>query len=226
MRVAALFSGGKDSTWALRWAMEEGMDVAHLVSVFSTTDDSWMYQVPGVELARLAAKALGIPQVEVHVDGTAEQELDPLRDALARLNVEGVVSGAIRSRYQRDRLDRLCAGLGLRSIAPLWHTEPGSRLRAMTAPGWDVRMVGVSAEGLGPELLGVRWDEQFVQDLAARSARFRLDVDGEGGEYETVVLRAPGWTARIEPVRSRVAWHRDRGTWVVEEARLVRTDPI
>jgi diphthine-ammonia ligase len=221
LRVAVLYSGGKDSNYALFWAIHQGWEVPHLVSVFSTTGESWMYQVPGLELTRLSARAVGIDHVEVEVDGTPDVELIPLRECLAGLDIDGIISGALRSEYQRRRLDQICDEIGICSFSPLWHTRPGKMLREMVEEGWDIRLVSVSSEGLGPELLGKRLDGDVLDHLEGVARRYRINIDGEGGEFETVVLGGPGWRGRVEVVSSRVEWHRDHGTWVVGEARVV-----
>jgi len=59
-----LFSGGKDSSWAVYQALEDGLNVSRLLTVHPS-DDSYMYHVPETQLARLAAESIGIELVEV-----------------------------------------------------------------------------------------------------------------------------------------------------------------
>ena len=119
-RWVALFSGGKDSSWALYRALEEGLDVAHLLTVHPG-DDSYMYHVPETRLAALAAESIGIDLIEVDpenlgaadVDDAGAQgdrELEPLEEALTELQSEmdgdlaGVTAGAVESEYQTSRI--------------------------------------------------------------------------------------------------------------------------
>src|SRR6056297_724865 len=60
----SLFSGGKDSSWALYRALERGYSVERLLTVHPE-GDSYMYHVPETRLAGLAAESIGIPLVEV-----------------------------------------------------------------------------------------------------------------------------------------------------------------
>jgi len=91
----SLFSGGKDSSWALYRALEEGLDVGRLVTVHPE-GDSYMYHVPATRLADLAAESIGIPLVSVEPDDFAaadatdsgeqgDTELEPLEAALSEL---------------------------------------------------------------------------------------------------------------------------------------------
>ena len=75
MRVAALFSGGKDSTLAA-WVVENhGWEVTHLVTVRPRASDSWMFHVPNLNLTPLIAEAWGKPLVTVETSGEEGREL-------------------------------------------------------------------------------------------------------------------------------------------------------
>ena len=63
MRVAALFSGGKDSTYATYVAMQRGWDVTHLLSVLPEDHDSMLFHTPNLHLTHLQAEAMRIPLV-------------------------------------------------------------------------------------------------------------------------------------------------------------------
>ncbi|HEX2021630.1 MAG TPA: diphthine--ammonia ligase [Candidatus Thermoplasmatota archaeon] len=220
MRIAALVSGGKDSVLAAHVAQNHGWDLTHVVTVRPRAGDSWMFHAPNTALAPLLAGAFGLPLVEVDTPARPEEEVDDLERALAPLPIDGFVSGALASEYQRTRLERIGHRLGLRSFTPLWHKKPEEVLRTVRGPGWDVRFAAVAAEGLDEAWLGRRLDEQAERDLARLHGRHGIHVGGEGGEYETLVLDAPCYQKRIEVVSARKAWGRDSGTWIVEEARL------
>lgn len=129
----SLFSGGKDSSWALYRALEEGLNVTRLLTVHPS-DDSYMYHVPATDLASLAAESTGIELVEVHpgdleatdVEDSGAQgdaELEPLEAALSDLQSEidlaGVTAGAIESEFQTNRIEGMCDRLGIDLFAPL-----------------------------------------------------------------------------------------------------------
>lgn len=220
MRVAALVSGGKDSVLALHVAQCHGWDVTHVVTVRSRAADSWMFHVPNTDLAPLLAEAVGAPLVTVWTQGEKEREVADLERALGELPLDGFVSGALASEYQRTRLEGLGHRLGLKSFTPLWHKDPREVLRTVSGPGWDVRFAAVAAEGLDERWLGRRMDAAAIEDLERLNRKYGVHVAGEGGEYESLVLDAPCFRRRIEVVRARPDWRRDGGAWVVEEARL------
>lgn len=221
MRIAALVSGGKDSVLALWCAQNSGWDVTHIVTVRPKVDDSYMFHAPNTALAPVFAEAMGLPLVEVETAGAKEAEITDLERALGDLDVDGFVSGALASEYQRTRLEGIGHRTGLKSFTPLWHKRPEEVLATVGGAGWDVRFTAVAAEGLSEAWLGKRFDASASRDLAALHARHGLHVGGEGGEYESLVLDAPCYQKRIDVVRSRREWRRDHGVWRVEEARLV-----
>ncbi|MGQ0536758.1 MAG: TIGR00289 family protein [Methanobacteriota archaeon] len=225
MRVACLFSGGKDSTLAHDVVRMWGWDVAALVTLVPRTGESWMFHVPNVHLTKLHAEALGLPLVSVTTSGEKERELDDLAAALSRLDVEGVVTGAVASEYQRVRVERVAHRLGLKVFSPLWHKSGEEIVARIVSGGYDVRIVGVFAEGLSREWLGRRVDAAFVEDV--RRLRRRIHVAGEGGEYESLVLDGPFFSARIELVETETEWDGHRGTLGVRAARLApRAAPV
>ncbi|WP_174590178.1 diphthine--ammonia ligase [Methanocella conradii] len=219
MRVAALFSGGKDSSYALFCAQHYGWDVTCLVSVFSASQASYMYHVPAIELTRLAAESLGMPLVEVCTPPEPEAELLPLKEALSRLEIDGIVSGALASEYQRRRLDQICQDIGIKSFAPLWHKNQRDYVRELVAEGFEVMVTGCYAEGLGEEWLGKILDDKALEELDRLHEKYGISVAGEGGEYESFVAYGPHMSRRV-CIEYEKQWRRDSGKIIVKKAWL------
>ncbi len=219
MRVAVLFSGGKDSSYALFCAQHYGWDVAHLVTVFSTSAESYMYHVPAIELTRLAAESIGIPLVEVGTPPEPEAELVPLKEALGELDIDGIVSGALASEYQRRRLDQVCQSVGIKSFAPLWHKNQRDYVHEMVDEGFEVMVTGCYAEGLDESWLGRVLDHKALAALDRLHDRYGISVAGEGGEYESFVAYGPHMGRRVA-VEYEKEWKRDSGKIIVKNAWL------
>lgn len=220
MRIAALFSGGKDSSYALFCALHMGWDVAHLVTVFSSSEESYMYHVPAIELTRLAAESIGIGLVEVVTPPEPEKELIPLQDTLASLDVDGIISGALASEYQRRRLDQICEEIGVKSFAPLWHKNPRELVGDMVDQGFEIMIAGCYAEGLDERWLGRVLDQKALAELDRLHDRYGIHVAGEGGEYESMVLFGPHMKRRIS-LEYEKAWRIHSGKINVKKAWLV-----
>lgn len=224
MRVAALLSGGKDSVAAVEVARGHGWEVVGALIVKPAQDDAWMFHTPNLAAAVGVAECLGLPVAEVAVRSGAAEEVADLEAALARLkrewNLDGFVSGALASEYQRTRLDAIGHRVGLKSFAPLWHKEPVAYVRSLLRAGWDIRFSRTAAEGVPNAWCGMRLDEAKLD--AMRTHKARPHPAGEGGEYETLVLDAPGFTRRLVVEKATVEATASRATWAVA---AWRTEP-
>ena len=196
MRVAVLYSGGKDSNYALYWALKQGFEVKYLVSMVSESDESYMYHVPNIHLTELQAKAVGIPLVKGFTSGEKEKEVEDMKAVLEGLRIDGVVAGALASEYQKKRVDRVAEELGIESFAPAWHRDPVDYMREIIGI-FDVVMVGTAAYGLDERWLGRRIDAKTLEELVRLHEKYKIHVAGVGGEFETCVRDAPFFKARI-----------------------------
>lgn len=195
----ALVSGGKDSLYAAYLFECQLGTVDELLTLRPGDPESLLFHTPNLSLVELQARAWGKPHREASVDGAGEPaEMAALRRALA--SARGwVTAGAIASSYQWARLSRVCFDLGRPLYAPLWGKDPGRVVRAEIEAGLDIRLVHLAAEGLTDDLLGRRLDTAMLTELERRSAAGPgLHVAGEGGEFETLIVDAPFWRARLE----------------------------
>ncbi len=228
MRVCALFSGGKDSTFALHWAVLKGFEVVCLVTLEPARQDSWMFHRPAVQLTRLQARALGLPQVYVETSGEKGKELDDLRRALGKaaesFGVRGVVTGALLSDYQRMNINIVCEELGLKVYSPLWRKDQRRYMRELVEFGFEFIITAIDVYGLSPEFLGRVITRDDVERIISLADRYGFNPAFEGGEAETLVLYAPLFKARLQ-VSGRVvrtgpySWR-----YVIERAHLVNVD--
>jgi len=191
VKVAVLSSGGKDSSAALWWAQCKGWEITNIVTMMVKGNDSWMFQIPGTSLVEHQAKLCGIKWISVTTDGIAEEEVTDLENALSVLEIDGIVSGSIRSDYQKNRLERMCERLGIHSFTPLWHQPSLIHMRGLVENGFKVMLTGISADGLSEVWLGKILDSNSLAELELLAEKYRFSVDGEGGEYETLVLAGP-----------------------------------
>lgn len=210
MKTAVLFSGGKDSCYALYWAQNQAWDVECLVSLIPEREDSYMFHYPCIDLVDAQAELTDIPLIKKDTKAEKEKELEDLKNALKKAKeygIEGVISGAVASEYQRTRLERVCHELGLKSFTPLWHKDQEQLLRA-EAKCMEIMIVGVYAEGLDERWLGRVIDKEAIDELSQNKL---LSPVGEGGEFETLTVNAPFFRERLETVEIKKEWDGTRG---------------
>ncbi len=221
--VAVLFSGAKDSTFAIYKAMNMGFNVKSLVTLIPRSDESYMFHHPNIQWTRLQAEALGIPLITKETEGKKEKELEDLKEVLNSIKsgIDGVVSGALESRYQRVRIDKICRELGLESFSPFWKRSMRDHIEEMIASGFEAIISAVAAEGLDEEWLGRKLDLQVLRDLEKLSRKYGIHKGGEGGEYESFVLDGPIFKKKIKIIQAQKEWDGVRGVYVIENAELV-----
>lgn len=220
MRLAALFSGGKDSTFATYLMEQQGHSVDTLVNIRPSDPHSWVFHTPNLDVLPLMAEAMGKELVVAGSVGTEEDDLRALRDVLSRLDVDGVITGAIASDYQWDRINHVCDGLGLRTFSPLWRKDQGLLMDELVDAGIRAILVSVSAEGLDRTWLGREIDARSLVELRAIARRRGMNLAGEGGEYETLTIDSPLHHQAMRIVEQEVATTRDGGSLKVTKAVL------
>ncbi|MEE9115437.1 MAG: diphthine--ammonia ligase, partial [Thermoplasmata archaeon] len=164
MDVAALFSGGKDSTYAVYLVQQKGWNVKYLVSMMPE-EDSYLFHVPNAHLTRLHSEAMGIPLKQAAASGEPEEELEILKGVLSGLDVEGLITGAIASDYQWSRFNMIGEEIGVKVFSPMWRKDQMRVMEDIVQAGFEVMIVGVAAEGLDESWLGRMIDEECLKDL-------------------------------------------------------------
>jgi len=222
--LGVLFSGGKDSVYACRRAMETD-SVACLITMVSANPDSYMFHTPNIAWAGLIAEAVGVPQLNWPTAGEEEAELSDLSDAIAaavaEYGVEGIVTGAIESVYQAARVQRICRELDLWCYNPLWQIDQLEYLRLLVLEGFEVIITGVFAYPLDESFVGARIDGPRIEKLEGLRDRYAINPSGEGGEIETIVLDGPVFKRRVEVLKAVKEYDNYRGRLIIKEARLV-----
>jgi diphthine-ammonia ligase len=220
MRLAALFSGGKDSTYAIYLMEQQGHAIGHLVSVLPKDPNSMVFHTPNLHLLPKMAEAMGRSMVTVHSDGTEDGDLEAMARALKLIKVDGVLTGAIASDYQWDRINWVCDRLNLRVFSPLWRKEQEMLMRDLVSSGIRAVVAAVMAEGLGPEWLGRSLDERALEDLLELRRTKGVSLSGEGGEYESLVIDSPLHLKRLEPTQVERIVTRDQARLMINKVEL------
>ncbi len=220
MKVASLFSGGKDSVFAVYIAKQFGWEITNLITLQPEKQDSWMFHSINVHLTEKLAEAIDIPLTKKQTKGEKEKELEDLKDILKTLKIDGVISGALASEYQRTRIEKICYELRIKSFTPLWHKNQELILRDQVRAGFKIIIVGVFAYGLDETWLGKIISEEAIDDLVNVTTKHTINVAGEGGEFETLVLDGPIFKKKLVLDDVTKEWKRDNGTLIVKKAHL------
>ncbi len=204
-RLAALLSSGKDSVYSIYIMKKLNYSIECAVTINSDNPDSYMYHTPLTNVALLQAKSMGIPIITKQTTGKKEAELKELREALKQAveehRITGVVCGALYSDYQRARLEIICEELGVQLFAPLWHLDQEQAVREMIDSGFVFIISKVAAEGLDKSWVGRIITHKDVDKL---KKLLHINVAGEGGEYESLVIDCPLFSKKVVLTDKRV----------------------
>ena len=225
MKLAALFSGGKDSTYSIYLAKRQGHDVKCMLSVFPKSDESHLLHHPNMMWTSLQSKSMKIPQITIESNSDeTSTELELIEKILVRAqneyNVEGIVHGGIKSNFQKNNFENLCKKLNLKSFAPLWESEPKQYLDDLTSSNFVFIITSVSSGGLDDSWLGKKIGKEEIKELENLSEKFGFNLNFEGGEAETFVLNCPLFSHPIEILKEEKSWDGYRGRFEILDARL------
>ena len=98
MKLAVLFSGGKDSTYSIYKARQDDHQIKCLVTLFPKSPDSQLLHFPNVELTKFQSKTMKIPQIITELNSNeAVEEMNALKASL-REAPDVILVGEIRAR--------------------------------------------------------------------------------------------------------------------------------
>ena len=220
MNVASLFSGGKDSVFSIYIAKQWGWNITNLVTIYPKNNDSWMFHKVNINQTEKIAEALDIPIIKGYTEGNKEEEIKDLKSILKDLNIDGVISGAIASEYQRTRIEKICHELNIKSFTPLWHKNQEYIIKDQINAGFKIMIVGAFAFGLDQNWLGKILDDFSLNELINLSRKYKINVAGEGGEYETLTLDGPIFKKKLVVEDFFIKWERDNGSLIITKSHL------
>ena len=225
MKLACFFSGGKDSTYAIHLAKKQGHDVACLLSVFTKSEESHLLHHPNLMWTKLQSESMNIPQLTIccNSDETDDELIAMgklLQKAKKEFQIDGLVHGGIRSKFQKEKFETLCLKLDLFSISPLWETEPKKYMNELIDSNFSFIMVTVSSDGLDEQWLGKLILKSDIGILNNLSNKFGFNLNFEGGEAETFVIDCPLFSNPIKINQFTKNWDGYRGRFEIVDAEL------
>ncbi|MCV0399243.1 MAG: diphthine--ammonia ligase [Nitrosarchaeum sp.] len=225
MKLGSLFSGGKDSTYSLFLAKNQGHQIQCLLSIMPKSDESHLLHHVNLQWTRLQSESMKIPQLIIDSESdNTEIEMNSLEEILIQAKeqycIEGLLHGGIKSKFQKEQFDKLCDKLNLQSIAPLWESDPRKYMNDLISAGFDYIITSVSSDGLDDSWLGRKITKNDIESLAILSEKFGFNLNFEGGEAETFVVDCPLFLHPIKIINSKKYWDGYRGRFEIVEARL------
>ncbi|MEK6757625.1 MAG: diphthine--ammonia ligase [Nanoarchaeota archaeon] len=194
-KCGVLFSGGKDSTYSAYLAKKAGYELTCLITIISKNPDSYMFHTPSIDKTKKQAEVMGLPLIVGKTKGEKEKELEDLektiKKAKAKYKFDFLVTGAIKSDYQKSRIGGICKKLKIECYNPLWEKDELEYLHELIRNDFKIVITGVAAHPLDKRWLGREVNQKFVEDVIELQNKYQIHPAGEGGEFETFVLYCP-----------------------------------
>lgn len=213
MKLASLFSGGKDSTYAIYLAKKHGHEIKCLLSIFTKSDESHLLHHPNIQWTKLQAESMKIPQITINsTSDDTDDELSLLENLLKTAKddygIEGLVHGGIKSNFQKEKFEQVCSKYGLTVVAPLWNLEPEQYMGDLLQANFIFIMITVSSDGLDDSWLGKTIGDSEIKTLKKLSDKFGFNLNFEGGESETFVIDCPLFSnsIKINQSEKKMGW--------------------
>jgi predicted ATP pyrophosphatase (TIGR00289 family) len=226
MKVAILFSGGKDSCQAVKWCIDNNHEIVSLITVVPKNTEAYLWHYATVEWTIFSAEALGIPLVLLKCDKIGpKEEAKELEKVLERIEVDALVLGGVGlQKTQISAIREVAKKFKVKVIVPYQNYSSEQLIEEEINSGLDIRITSVASDGLGPEWLGRRLDRKAFEDLRNLSKKFGFDILGEGGYYDTFVTNAPMFKKRIEFFDTEKIWDEKTSSGYLEVKRAELLD--
>ena len=225
MRVAVLYSGGKDSTFALYEALKKGWKIVALISVKPKNTEAYLWHYASVEWTLLSAAALDLPLFLIKCEKIGAKEVaKELEKVLRQIKIDALILGGVGlQKTQINEIKKVAKKFGVKVILPHEGKDHYKLFEKAIKEGFDIRITQVASQGLGPEWLGKKIDLKVLEELKKLSEKYGFHIGFEGGYADTFVVDGPIFKKRIEFVDAEKVWDNatNSGYLEIKSAKLI-----
>ncbi len=205
MNVAILYSGGKDSTFAIQHAMEKGWSIKYLISIKPTRKDCYLFHYATVEHTKELAKAMDIPHIYAKCSvANPKEEAEIVRKIVEKqqkiksMTVDAVVLGGTGLQETQLRsIQNALMPMHIEVFASHAGEEHDIVMEEMLNRGYEIMITQIASDGLN-RWIGQKLTKENFRQFRIDSMKYGFHVGGEGGYYDTLVIDAPIFSKRID----------------------------
>ena len=183
MKAVGLFSGGKDSLYAVHLTEKQGVTVDHLLSLIPSLP--W----PSPHAENMEALKILAESMRKRLTIVDFQKEGAFVEALKSLDVDALVAGDIFVEAHVSGLKDVCSKVGLELLEPLYRRDTSELFHEIFSLGFKALITGVKLKYLGEEWLGFIISKETSAAFLSKIGS--VDPLGENGEFHTLVLECP-----------------------------------
>lgn len=199
MDVAILYSGGKDSTYAIEYCQNKGWNIKYLISVKPNRNDCYLYHFATVEFTKELAKILGYKQFYLPC-----KVADPKKEALIVKNVvkknkvDALVLGGVGLQETQLRsLQEALMPLNIKVFASHAGKNHEKIFREMMDKNYKIIITQIATDG-GKKWLGKEINKNSFEDFKQDSIKYGFHLGLEGGYMDSLVIDGPIFNKKLE----------------------------
>ena len=202
MDVAILFSGGKDSAFAIQYAKEKGWDIKYLISVKPTRKDCFLFHFATVEQTKDIAEMLGIPHLYVKckvADPAKEANIvkEVVESNQRKLKIDAVVLGGTGlQETQLKSIQNALRTLKVDAFASHAGEDHDLVMEQMLKNGYEILITQIASDGL-KDWLGKKLTKENFSQLKRDSVKYGFHIGFEGGYADTLTTDCPLFSKRL-----------------------------
>ena len=183
MKAVALFSGGKDSLYAVHLVEKQGVTVDHLITLLPTLP--WPSpHAENIESLKVLAESMG-----KHLTIVDFQKEGAFVETLKSLDVDALVAGDINVEAHLAGLKDVCNKTGLELLEPIYGRDTSELFHQIFGLGFKALITGVNLNCMDEAWLGFTISKE--SGAAFLSKIGSADPLGENGEFHTLVFECP-----------------------------------
>ena len=183
VKAVGLFSGGKDSLYAVHLVEKQGVTVDHLLTLLPNLP--WPSpHAENIEALKVLAESMG-----KHLTIVDFKKEGAFIDALNSLEVDALVAGDINVEAHLAGLKDVCSKTGLELLEPIYGRDTTELFHEIFGLGFKALITGVNLKDLGEEWLGFTISKETSGEFLSKIGS--VDPLGENGEFHTLVLECP-----------------------------------
>jgi uncharacterized protein (TIGR00290 family) len=198
MKIAILFSGGKDSTFAIDWALKQGHEIAYLLSVKPSRKDCFLFHYATVEHTVHLAKQFGLKHILVPCDvADPKAEAQIVKNVVEKNLVDAVLLGGTGlQETQLKSIQNALFPLKVDAFASHSGEEHDLVMEEMLNNGYEIMITQIASDGL-KDWLGKKITKENFSQLKRDSVRYGFHIGFEGGYADTLVTDCPMFSKRL-----------------------------
>ena len=217
MDVAILYSGGKDSTLAIEYALNKGYNIKYLLSVKPTRTDCFLFHYATVEHTKELANILGLKHILISCDLA-----DPIKEAelvknvvLKEEKIDALILGGIGLQLtQIGSLQKALLPSGMEVFAAHAGQDHDQIIKDMIDRGYEIIITQIASDGL-KNWLGKSLNKENFNSFVRDSVKYGFHVGGEGGYYDSLVVDGPIFNQKLEILSSKKVMESDYNGYVL-----------